>query len=78
MPLVAWDGTMRRRLKRTPLSRPGAYQDRLSNRVARVAGYVLDQNGRRHAVAFIINHANAANGQAAQDALLRWIYEARR
>jgi serine-type D-Ala-D-Ala carboxypeptidase/endopeptidase (penicillin-binding protein 4) len=40
-----------------------------------IAGYVLDQNGRRHSVVFFINHANARQGQAAQDALLKWVYE---
>ena len=41
-----------------------------------MAGYVLDREGRRKVVVFFINHANAAAGQAAQDALLRWVYEA--
>jgi serine-type D-Ala-D-Ala carboxypeptidase/endopeptidase (penicillin-binding protein 4) len=78
MPLVAWDGTMRRRLKLDTVAGQAHIKTGSLTGVRSVAGYVLDQDGRRHAVAFIINHANAANGQAAQDALLRWIYEARR
>jgi hypothetical protein len=27
---------------------------------------------------FIVNHANAGAGQAAQDAVLRWVYESGR
>ena len=40
-----------------------------------MAGYLLDQSGRRHVVVFFINHPNARQGQAAQDALLKWVYE---
>jgi D-alanyl-D-alanine carboxypeptidase/D-alanyl-D-alanine-endopeptidase (penicillin-binding protein 4) len=42
--------------------------------VRSMAGYVLDARGRRVIVVFIANHANAASTQAAQDALLRWVY----
>ena len=38
-----------------------------------MAGYVLDQRGQRRVVALFINHANAAAGQLAQDALLQWV-----
>jgi D-alanyl-D-alanine carboxypeptidase/D-alanyl-D-alanine-endopeptidase (penicillin-binding protein 4) len=78
MPLVAYDGTMRRRLKLESVAGQAHIKTGSLTGVRTVAGYVLDQGGRRHAVAFFINHPNAANGQAAQDALLRWIYEGRR
>ena len=61
--------------RRTPTSR-----GRRTSRAARstgvraIAGYVLDAQGRRVVVVFIVNHANAGNAQAAQDALLRWVY----
>ena len=45
------------------------------NGVRSIAGYVLDTNGRRWIVVFFVNHANAGNAQAAQDALLDWVYE---
>jgi hypothetical protein len=35
---------------------------------------VLDAQGRRVAVVFITNHANAHNAQPVQDALLKWVY----
>jgi D-alanyl-D-alanine carboxypeptidase/D-alanyl-D-alanine-endopeptidase (penicillin-binding protein 4) len=35
---------------------------------------VLDSQGRRVVVVFIVNHANAGNAQPAQDALLKWVY----
>ena len=40
-----------------------------------IAGYVLDKSGRRWIVVFFVNHANAGGAQAAQDALLQWVYE---
>jgi D-alanyl-D-alanine carboxypeptidase/D-alanyl-D-alanine-endopeptidase (penicillin-binding protein 4) len=40
-----------------------------------MAGYVLDRHGRMQTVVFLINHANAQAGQAAQDALLQWVFE---
>ena len=39
-----------------------------------MAGYVLDKHGRRWALAFFVNHPNAGQSGAAQDALLEWIY----
>jgi len=35
---------------------------------------VLDARGRRVAVVLLINHANSHNGNAVQDALLRWVH----
>jgi D-alanyl-D-alanine carboxypeptidase/D-alanyl-D-alanine-endopeptidase (penicillin-binding protein 4) len=42
--------------------------------VKAIAGYVHDRKGRSVAVVFIINHPDASAGQAAQDALLEWVY----
>ncbi|MBS3936020.1 MAG: D-alanyl-D-alanine carboxypeptidase, partial [Sulfuritalea sp.] len=38
--------------------------------VRAIAGYLLDREGRRHIVVFIVNHPNAARAQPAFDALL--------
>jgi len=38
--------------------------------VKAMAAYVLDKNGRRWALAFLANHAKAAQSDVAQDALL--------
>ena len=43
--------------------------------VKTIAGYVLDRRGKWQIVVFLINHPNAAAAQAAQDALLQWVYE---
>jgi D-alanyl-D-alanine carboxypeptidase/D-alanyl-D-alanine-endopeptidase (penicillin-binding protein 4) len=43
-----------------------------------MAGYVLDHSGKRHVVVMLINHPNAPQADAAQDALLAWVYEGAR
>jgi D-alanyl-D-alanine carboxypeptidase/D-alanyl-D-alanine-endopeptidase (penicillin-binding protein 4) len=75
MPLVAYDGTMRRRMNFDPIAGQAHIKTGSLSDARAAAGYVLDRNGRRFAVVFIINHANAAAGEVAQDVLLRWIYE---
>jgi serine-type D-Ala-D-Ala carboxypeptidase/endopeptidase (penicillin-binding protein 4) len=75
LPLVAHDGTMRRRMKFESISGQAHIKSGSLKDVRTVAGYLLDRSGQRHALVFFINHPNAAAGQAAQDALLRWIYE---
>ncbi|OGA04297.1 MAG: D-alanyl-D-alanine carboxypeptidase/D-alanyl-D-alanine-endopeptidase [Betaproteobacteria bacterium RIFCSPLOWO2_02_FULL_62_17] len=77
LPLVAYDGTMRRRLKFQPVAGQAHIKTGSLSGVRSMAGYVLDRNGQRKVVVFFINHANAAAGQTAHDALLRWVYESR-
>jgi D-alanyl-D-alanine carboxypeptidase/D-alanyl-D-alanine-endopeptidase (penicillin-binding protein 4) len=78
MPLVAYDGTLRRRLRFESVAGQAHIKTGSLADVRSIAGYVLDRTGRRVAVVFIVNHANAAAGQAAQDAVLKWVYEAGR
>ena len=75
LPLVALDGTMRRRLRYESVAGKAHIKTGSLADARTMAGYLLDQNGRRHVVVFFINHANARQGQAAQDALLKWVYE---
>jgi len=75
LPLVAVDGTMRKRLKGQSVAgfahiKTGSLAD-----VRSIGGYVLDRNGRRHAVVMIVNHANAHLAQPAMDELLRWVHD---
>ncbi|MBI4290763.1 MAG: D-alanyl-D-alanine carboxypeptidase/D-alanyl-D-alanine-endopeptidase [Betaproteobacteria bacterium] len=75
MPLVAYDGTMKRRLKFESIAGQAHVKTGSLADVRSMAGYVLDRNNRRFAVVFFVNHANAGAAQAAMDALLRWVYE---
>ncbi len=75
LPLTATDGTMKKRLNGNGVAGQAHIKTGSLEGVKAVAGYVLDRNGRRQAVVFLINHTNAQAGQAAQDALLQWVYE---
>ena len=75
LPIVGLDGTMRRRLKGDGVTGQAHIKTGLLNDARAIAGYVLDRGGRRHVVVMLVNHPNAAESQAAMDALLRWVYE---
>ncbi|MCX7961748.1 MAG: D-alanyl-D-alanine carboxypeptidase/D-alanyl-D-alanine-endopeptidase [Burkholderiales bacterium] len=75
LPIVAVDGTMRRRLAGEPIAGQAHIKTGLLADVRAIAGYLLDRAGRRMVVVMIVNHPNAAQTQAAMDELLRWVYE---
>jgi len=74
LPLAAVDGTMKKRLNGAGVAGQAHIKTGLLTGVRAIAGYVLDARGRRVAVVFIVNHANYGAAQAAQDALLTWVY----
>jgi len=74
LPVAAVDGTMRKRLKNDSMAGNAHIKTGLLAEVRAMAGYVLDRNGRRHAVVMIVNHPNAHQAQGAMDELLRWVY----
>ena len=73
LPVVAADGTMRRRLQGEGVSGNAHIKTGLLADARAMAGYVLDRAGRRYAVVMIANHANAPYADAAFDALLLWV-----
>ncbi len=73
LPVVAADGTMRKRLHFEGISGNAHIKTGLLSDTRSIAGYVLDRNGRRHAVVMIANHPNAPDADAAFDALLQWV-----
>jgi D-alanyl-D-alanine carboxypeptidase/D-alanyl-D-alanine-endopeptidase (penicillin-binding protein 4) len=75
LPVVAADGTMRRRLRGERVAGQAHIKTGLLNDARCMAGYVLDRSGRRHVVVMLINHPSAPQADAAQDALLAWVYE---
>jgi len=75
LPLVAYDGTMRRRLRFESIAGQAHIKTGSLSDARTLAGYVLDQRAQRRVVVLFINHANAAAGQPAQDALLEWVYQ---
>jgi D-alanyl-D-alanine carboxypeptidase/D-alanyl-D-alanine-endopeptidase (penicillin-binding protein 4) len=75
LPIVGYDGTMRRRLTTEPVAGHAHIKTGTLKEVRAIAGYLQAASGRRYAVVCIINHLNAVNGQQAQDALLEWVYQ---
>lgn len=73
LPLAGVDGTMKRRLTDSAATGRAHIKTGSLDKVKAMAGYVLDAQGRRHAVTFIINHPQADMGQPALDALLLWV-----
>jgi D-alanyl-D-alanine carboxypeptidase/D-alanyl-D-alanine-endopeptidase (penicillin-binding protein 4) len=74
LPVAAVDGTMRKRLSGADVAGQAHIKTGSLTGVRSIAGYVLDGQGRRWVVVFIVNHANAGNAQPVQDALLKWVH----
>lgn len=75
LPLLAIDGTMKNRLKKSDIAGQAHIKTGTLDGVKTLAGYVLDRRGHWKIVVFMVNHPNAAATQMAQDALLQWVYE---
>ena len=74
LPLVAVDGTMRRRLDDSPVAGHAHIKTGYLDGVRSIAGYVNDSQGQTLCVVFFINHDRAQSARRALDALLEWIY----
>jgi len=75
LPVVAADGTMRKRLRGERVAGNAHIKTGLLNDVYSIAGYVLDRNRRRYVVVMFVNHPRAPEAQAALDALVTWTYD---
>jgi D-alanyl-D-alanine carboxypeptidase/D-alanyl-D-alanine-endopeptidase (penicillin-binding protein 4) len=75
LPLVATDGTMRKRLANSGVAGQAHIKTGSLNDVRAIAGYVLDARGRRSVVVMIVNHPKAFAAQPAFDALLGWAHQ---
>ena len=69
------DGTMKKRLKNNGITGRAHIKTGTLDGVKTIAGYVLSRSGKRLAVVFLVNHANAGEADVAQDALLQWAYQ---
>jgi len=74
LPVAAVDGTLRKRLKSAEVAGQAHVKTGSLSGVRSIAGYVLDAQGNRSVIVFLVNHANAFNAQAAQDALMAWAH----
>ncbi len=73
LPIVGIDGTMKKRLKNTPVAGRAHIKSGTLDGVKTAAGYAQDAAGRRYALLFLINDPRAAAGGPAIDALLNWL-----
>jgi D-alanyl-D-alanine carboxypeptidase/D-alanyl-D-alanine-endopeptidase (penicillin-binding protein 4) len=74
LPIVALDGTAKKRYNGVSYAGQAHLKTGSLEGVRGIAGYLLDQRGKRHIVVFIVNHPNAAQAQPAFDALLDWLW----
>jgi D-alanyl-D-alanine carboxypeptidase/D-alanyl-D-alanine-endopeptidase (penicillin-binding protein 4) len=76
LPVVAVDGTLRKRLHYERVAGSAHLKTGLLSDARAMAGYVLDRHGRRHAVVMMVNHPRAPETDVAFDALLKSVYDA--
>jgi D-alanyl-D-alanine carboxypeptidase/D-alanyl-D-alanine-endopeptidase (penicillin-binding protein 4) len=75
MPIVAVDGTMRRRLKDSPAAGHARMKTGTLSNVVAIAGYVRDALGQQCVVVAMINsdQVNVGKGHAVLDTLVDWV-----
>ena len=74
MPLAAMDGTMRRRLRNTPVAGQAHVKTGSLRNVKAIAGITRDNNGQSWAVTAIVNHTSAGISGQALDLVLQDVY----
>ena len=75
LPILAVDGTMKKRLTGTDVTGRAHIKTGSLNGVKAMAGYILDKSGKRMAIIFLVNHINSSKAQFAMDKLLQWVYQ---
>lgn len=74
LPIAAVDGTMMLRLRNSEVAGRAHIKTGSLEGVKSMAGFVMDAQGRRWVVVFVVNHPKAAASGEAMDALLEWLY----
>jgi D-alanyl-D-alanine carboxypeptidase/D-alanyl-D-alanine-endopeptidase (penicillin-binding protein 4) len=77
LPVYAVDGTLKRRAANGKIAGRAHLKSGSLDGVRAVAGYLLDAQGGRWVVVFMVNDVRAANSKPAQEALLEWLYHYR-
>ena len=72
--VAATDGTVEHRFQNVNVAGQGLLKTGTLEGARAIAGYVIDAEGRRWALAAIVNHPNAANVQSALDFFVQWVY----
>ena len=74
LPIVASDGTTKKRYNGVSYAGQAHLKTGSLEGVRGIAGYLLDRQGRRYIVVFMVNHPKAAEAQPAFDALLESVW----
>jgi D-alanyl-D-alanine carboxypeptidase/D-alanyl-D-alanine-endopeptidase (penicillin-binding protein 4) len=74
MPILAMDGTVKKRLKDSAAQGRAHLKTGSIDGVSAIAGYVLDAKNCRQVMVVLVNHANAANAKNMQDSVIEWVY----
>ena len=74
LPIVAIDGTLKRRFSGSALSGNAHLKTGTLRDVSALAGYVYTVNGQHVSFVMLVNHPNARHSEAAQRALLEWVH----
>jgi serine-type D-Ala-D-Ala carboxypeptidase/endopeptidase (penicillin-binding protein 4) len=77
LPLFGIDGTLRNRLRETPVQGKGAAKTGSLLRVSTIAGYLTTRSGRELVFAIMMNAYNASGSEARalQDQIVRLLWE---
>jgi len=75
LPILGVDGSVKKRLKKSPAASHAHLKTGTLTGVKTIAGYVRAQSGKEWILVFFINHPNAQRGQDAQDALIEWVQQ---
>lgn len=74
LPIAALDGTLKRRFNNSAASGSAHLKTGTLRDASALAGYVYTAQGQRVSLVLLIYHANATRSEAAQRALLEWVY----
>jgi len=72
--VAATDGTVQRRFLTGTVAGQALLKTGTLEGVRALAGYVIDNEGRRFVVVALVNHASAARAQVPLDFLVQWVY----
>lgn len=75
LPLAGIDGTLQKRLTGHQAAGRAHMKTGYLGNVRALAGYAIDNTGKRWIVVFLINDPRSLSGKPAMDALLRWLME---
>ena len=75
LPVLSVDGTVKKRQTDSHFQGRAHLKTGSLDGVSALAGYMLDEKGRRWVIVFMANHPRAAFSRQAQDVLLEWVYK---